>query len=95
MPVIFWGVISLLYLTLAILQFKWSRDTFPLPEFKGKLAEIMGIPTGMSEFADDMNKFIDHFNNHNRKINRTQTLGYSLAFLAALFSTIITVTSII
>jgi hypothetical protein len=86
---IIWGIISLIYLILAIFQFMWSRVRFsPLP-FKGKIAKINDIPLGIAEAVMDINDFITRFNEHNNKMSMAQFWGYLAAFVVALFSFII------
>jgi hypothetical protein len=83
---IIWGIISLIYLVLAIFQFMWSRVRFsPLP-FKGKIAKINDIPLGIAEAVTDINDFIGRFNEHNKKMSMAQFWGYLAAFIVALFS---------
>ena len=83
---IFWGIISLLFLTLMIFQWKWSRYKFsPLPK-RPTIAKISGVPLNIAETVGDINAFISLFNKHNKNMNMAQFFGYLAAFSAALAS---------
>jgi hypothetical protein len=86
---IIWGIISIIYLILAIFQFIWSRVKFPPLQFKGKIAKINGIPLGIGDAVTDINKFIDRFNEHNKRMNMAQFYGFLAAFIVALISLVI------
>ena len=84
--IIFWGIISLIYLTLLIRHLKWSRYEFsPLPK-RPTVAKIMGVPLNIAETAEDINAFVDSLNKHNKKMNVAQFFGYLAAFVAAFAS---------
>ena len=86
---IFWGIISLIFLTLVTLHLIWSLHKFSPLEFKGKVGKIQGLPLGIKEAVEDISDFIDRFNKHNKKMNVAQSLGYLGASGAALASFII------
>ena len=86
---IFWGIIWLIFLTLVIKHFRWSRHKFlPLPK-RPTVAKIMAVPLNIRETVEDINDFIDRLNGHNKKMNMAQFWGYLAAFLAALSSFIV------
>jgi len=89
MLAIFWGIISLIFLTLVILHLKWSIHEFSPLEFKGQVGKIMGLPLGIKEAVEDISDFIGRFNKHNKKMNIAQFVGYLVAFFAAFFSFVI------
>ena len=90
MRTIFWGIISLIFLTLVVLHSIWSTHKLSPLQFKGKVGRIQGLPLGIKEATEDVNDFIDRFNKHNKEMNIAQLLGYLAAFGAAVASAIIT-----
>jgi len=89
MLTIFWGIISLIFLTLAILHSIWSLHKFSPLRSKGKVGKIMGLPLGINEAVEDINDFINRFNKHSKRMNIAQFWGYLAAFGAALASFIL------
>ena len=87
---IFWVVIGLICLYLSGRHLDWSHHKFPSLQFEGEVAAVSGKKTGMKEFANEINKFVDNLNVENKRNHRFQSLGYFAAFLAALASFVVT-----
>ena len=55
----------------------------------GILGKINGISTGVVEFVEGANKFVDGLNNTHKKANMVAAIGYALSFIATLVSLIV------
>ncbi len=90
--IVFWGIISSLYLSLTIYQCKWYGKEFKPPEYpKDLAAKVNNISTGAAEVKDWANTFTKSLNDYNKKISKVQIIGYGAACIAALFSFIVSI----
>jgi len=85
------ALVSLAFLILAVVHFinflKQRLDHIERPH--GIVGKINGISTGIVEFVDGANKFVDGLNDTHKKANMRAAVGYGFSFVATLVSLII------
>ena len=74
---------------LSICYFAQITKNIPSFENKGQVSKINGLSIGNKEFVNDFNNYIDNLNKSNKFQNLMNAIGYSVAFLTALFSFIL------
>jgi len=89
--VIFWAIIAVTFLLLALRHLKASRDEVPNFEIEASLgmSSWNGVPTSagaVREVIDQFNAYIDRYNAASRSQNMLAVKGYLLAALTALTS---------
>lgn len=85
------AIVSFAFLVLAAVHFINYRQQHltHIQRPSGIVGKINGVSTGVVEFADKVNGFVDDLNNTHKKANLVTTIGYALSFLATLISLII------
>lgn len=82
------GILSVVFLILTVAHIINYRYRFNL-EFHPKIAKINGISLGTSEFAKEVNSFIDDINKSHKRANLIPAVGYFAAFLGVLIDLLI------
>ncbi len=90
---VFWLIIMVVHIYLAVSHFLWSQQTFSNLPKRPTVGSINGAPLNIRESLDDINGFINTLNEHNHQTNIAQLWGYIAGFVAALIGFILSILS--